>query len=66
MIKNIPFLQGNKRKVRELEKLFRTKAKTARLEYKTMSARDAWKSLNVMMGRNTQQQRMKSSDPVKL
>ena len=30
-----------------------------------MNARDAWKGLNVMMGRTTQQQRLKCSDPVK-
>ena len=69
--KNIVFLQGDKQKVRELEKQFRTKAKTARLEYKnkieehfkSMNARDACKGLNVMMGRNTQQL-VKYSDAV--
>ena len=30
-----------------------------------MNARDAWKGLNVMMGRNTQQHRVKCPDPVK-
>ena len=71
--KKIAYLQGNKQKVRELEKQFRTKAKTARLEYKSkieehfksMNATDSWKGLNVMMGRNTQQQRVKYPDPVK-
>ena len=29
-----------------------------------MNARDAWKGLNVMMGRNTQQHRVKCPDPV--
>ena len=71
--KKIEFLQGNKQKVRELEKQFRSKAKTARLEYKdnieehfkSMNGRDAWKGLKVMMGRNTQQQRAKCPDNVK-
>ena len=30
-----------------------------------MNARDAWKGLKVMMGRNTQQHRVKCPDPVK-
>ena len=60
-------ISAEKQKVRELEKQFRSKAKTARLEYKNnieehfkgINARDAWKGLNVMIGRNTQQQRVK-------
>ena len=68
------FLQGIKEKVRELEKQFRSKAKLAKREYKDkieehfkgMNARDAWECLYVMMGRNTQQQRAKCPDPVKL
>ena len=63
----------NKHKVREREKQFRSKAKTARLEYKykieehfkSMNARDACRSLNVIMGRNTLQHRVKCQDPVK-
>ena len=66
-------LQENKQKVGELEKQFRSKAKITRLEYnnkieeqfKSTNARDAWKGLSAMLGRNTQQQQVKWLDAVK-
>lgn len=55
------FLQGDKVKVRELQKEFRRKSKLAKIRYKDEvekkitleNAREAWQGLNMMMGRAT-------------
>ena len=51
---------GNTSKVKEMNKVFRSKARTAKLTYKEKveeklkvgNAREAWLGLNKMMGRN--------------
>lgn len=71
--KKIAFLQGDRQKVRELEKEFRAKVKKAKLDYKDKveqrfrwgNARVAWKGLNVMMGRKQKQQRLQCEDNLK-
>ena len=53
------FLQGDKLRLRELEKEFRKMAKLAKIHYKNKveqiltsgNAREAWQGLNIMMGR---------------
>jgi hypothetical protein len=68
--KKAAFLRGDEQKVRELEKEFRRKARAAKLHYKskveekfaTGNARDAWKGLNVMMGRGEGKQKIQCDD----
>ena len=65
------FLNKGKLKVKELNKEFRKKVLLAKLEYKYKmernlfvgNAKDAWKGLNTMMGRNQQQKPLISTDP---
>ncbi len=55
------FLQGDKVRMRELQKEFKRKAKLAKVRYKdevekkltSGNAREAWQGLNIMMGRAT-------------
>ena len=71
--KKMAFLQGDRQKVRELEKEFRAKLKKAKLDYKDKvertfkygNAREAWKGLNAMMGRKQKQQHVQSEDVLK-
>lgn len=68
--KKVAFMKGDGQKIRELEKEFRRKARAAKLEYKNKmekrlvggNARDAWRGLNVMMGRGEQQKRVHCDD----
>lgn len=69
--KKIAFLKGDKHKVRDLEKEFQKKVKVAKKEYKDKieekyakgNARDAWKGLNIMMGRENQKENTLCNDP---
>ena len=69
--KKTAFLNKDKLKVKELNKEFRKKVFLAKLEYKDKvernlfvgNAKDAWKGLNTMMGRNQQQKPLISTDP---
>ena len=66
-------MKGNKAEVRELGKEFRRKEKIAKLAYKDRvkekfkfkagSARDVWKWLNAIMGREQKQQTIKTDNP---
>lgn len=70
--KKVAFLAGDEQKVRELEKEFRKKSRVVKLEYKNKveekfvggNVRDAWKGLNVMMGRGEQHKPIHGDDPV--
>lgn len=65
------FLQGDKLRVRELEKEFRRKAKLAKIHFKDKvekkltsgNAREAWQGLNTMMGQSTKPAVVNCSDP---
>ena len=69
--KKLAFIQGDMQKVREMEKDFRRQKKIAKAEYKDKvevrfkggNAREAWKGLNTMMGREQQKQLFTCQDP---
>lgn len=65
------FLQGDKNRVRELQKQFRRQAAQAKRKYKdnverkltSGNAREAWQGLNTMMGRSTKPEKADCPDP---
>ena len=65
------FPEGDKPRVRELEKEFRMKAKLAKIDYKNKveqklisgNVREAWQGLNIMMGRAPKPTGAACSDP---
>ena len=70
--KKIAFLQGDKQRVRLLGREFRSKSKTAKLEYKNKveekfrggNVRQAWSGLNAMMGRQQKHQKIQCDNPI--
>ncbi|KAJ8411522.1 hypothetical protein AAFF_G00163300 [Aldrovandia affinis] len=66
------FVQGDKHRVKELEKELKHKTKLARLHHKNKveekfttgnAKREAWQGLNTMMGRAQKPAQIKCSDP---
>lgn len=70
----LAFLQGDKIRVRELQKEFRRTARSAKIKYKDTvekklisgNAREAWQGLNIMMGRTSKPAVVHCSDRASL